>query len=652
MGGNGEPTAQSTNQPISQSPNPKSPTPNPTQPWHQRRVNAMSSVQAIYYSVFLATAGLICFVVVLFIRQTRANVVGARALMVLLSALGIWDITYALFWVEAFGVPRSLWLDITYVGVVIVPTALFIFSCQVVQVGSWLNRRVIGILALQPVFVLLLMFTDPWHNLFYAGKRALNVSMILYAGPVFWTNVAYSYTLTLVSTVLLARKWYQSQGLYRRQIGMILAGIGLTWLNSVIFVSGLTPLPGADNTPFFFSVTALIFAYALYRYRLLDVVPVARDLLVEHMQDGLLVLDADNRLLDINPTARRAIDPQGMWQIGQPVQRDTFAFPHLVDDFLRVTETRTELSVQPRVGDRRYFDLQISPLRDDRDHFVGRLVTWRDITQRKQLEIGLEAKVAQRTAALAEANEHLQELDRLKDEFVARIGHELRTPLTNIQLYLHLLDKASPEKRSTYMQTLGAETNQLQRLIENLLSIFHLSTDETDLTVVPVSVHPLLTQLAADRAQMVLDAGVNLQITPDPSQPLALADETVLREVLRRVLDNALNYAPNSAVTLSTHVGQRDDRSWICVRIQDTGPGVANSERTYLFDRFYRGQAAATYEISGTGLGLAVSRELMQRMGGEITLDAHTGQGTSFTLWLRPAPAMPAMRIQPKRTNL
>lgn len=608
----------------------------------------MSSAQEIYYSVFLATAGLLCFAIVLFIGQTRSNAVGARALMVLLSALGFWDITYAFFWVEAFGVPRLFWLDITYVGVVIVPTAIFIFSCQIVQADSWLNWRAIGLLALQPVIVLLLMVTDPWHNLFYAGNRALNVSMILYAGPVFWMNVVYSYTLVLVSTVLLARKWRQSQGLYRRQIGMILAGFGLTWLNSIIFIAGLNPLPGADNTPFSFSVTALIFAYALYRYRLLDVVPIARDLLVERMQDGLIVLDANHRLLDINPAARSALDPQGRWEIGKPAPREFLRFPQLIDELYAVTESHTVLTLD--TGNKGiYVDLQVMPLVNHQKRFVGRLLVWRDITEHKRLEEKLEERVAQRTAELAQANDRLMDLDRLKDEFVARVGHELRTPLTNIQLYLHLLGKASPDKRPGYMQTLSSEAHQLQRLIEDLLSISQLNHEESQIDTVPVDVNAVVAEVVKNRTPMALTTGVDLQVQVDVNLPLALADEAMLREVLRHLTDNALSYAPHSTVTLRTYVEQHPDQSWICLRVQDTGPGVAEHERDYLFDRFFRGETASSYEIPGTGLGLSICRLLMQRMGGEITLDEATTSGTAFTVRLRPALAVPTFIIRPSR---
>ncbi len=610
----------------------------------------MSSAQANYYSVFLATAGLICFAIVVFIRQTRYNAVGARALMVTLAALGFWDITYAFFWIEAFGVPRMVWLEITFVGVVIAPTATFIFSCQIVQADRWLNRRVITLLALQPVIVLLLIFTDPWHNLFFAGKLAPNASMILDAGPVWWMNVVYSYTLLLVATILLARKWRQSHGLYRNQIGMTLAGFGLTWFSSIIFVIGWNPLPDADNTPFSFSVTALIFAYALYRYRLLDVVPIARDLLVDRMQDGWIVLDTQNRLLDINPAAQRAIDPHGQWQIGQPLKPDLFPFPLLLDEYLSVTESRTEIDMGPdSAEERRYMDLQILPLVDAQQRFAGRLVVWRDITARKQLEIGLEAKVDQRTADLAAANQRLQDLDRLKDEFIARIGHELRTPLTNIQLYLHLLDKARPEKRPAYMQTLGTEANQLQRLIENLLNISNLSSDETKVTLTPVQVNTLVADLATDRAQIALTAGIDLQTQVDANLPPALADETMLREVLRHLMDNALNYAPHSTVILRTYVDQYLDQPWVCIQVQDTGPGVAEEERGYLFDRFFRGQAAASYEIPGTGLGLSICRVLMHRMDGEVTLEEATTPGAAFTVRLRPAPAAPILITRPSR---
>jgi hypothetical protein len=145
------------------------------------------------FSAALLLAGLICFIGGLIILQARRNALGSVPLMILMFALSWWDITYSLFWAKAPAPYPNFWLYITYVGVVIVPTAVLLFAMQISELNEWIKRPFVIGLCLVPVLVLTLMFTDSYHGLFFAGKATQNIGMILNAGPVYWANTIYSY---------------------------------------------------------------------------------------------------------------------------------------------------------------------------------------------------------------------------------------------------------------------------------------------------------------------------------------------------------------------------------------------------------------------------------------------------------------------------
>jgi len=195
-------------------------------------------------------AGAACLMVTIVVWQQSRTAAGTGSLIVLMLALSWWDITYAVFWIGAPGPTHFFWMDITYIGVVIIPAAFLVFALQLAQLEDWLKPPILLALTIEPVLVLVLMWTDPWHGLFFAGKRALNATLILDAGPVFWANVGYSYILVLITCILLVRVFLRSSGLYRRQAAMVLVAAGFPWLNSIMFVFGLNPLPNIDNTPF------------------------------------------------------------------------------------------------------------------------------------------------------------------------------------------------------------------------------------------------------------------------------------------------------------------------------------------------------------------------------------------------------------------
>ena len=256
----------------------------------------------------------------------------------------------------------------------------------------------------------------------------------------------------------------------------------------------------------------------------------------------------------------------------------------------------------------------------------------------------LERRVAARTRELTVAYEHLQDLDRLKDEFVSRISHELRMPIANMQLYLGLMQTGKPEKRDEYMQTLRRETARLTQLIEDLLEISRLDQGQASINLVPVDVNRLATLLQPDWQAAADARGLTFDLQCAPDLPPALADATLLTRALSNVVSNGLNYTPRGGrVTCGTVLvvapaeAGHSDGVWIKIVAQDSGPGIAPAEMSHVFDRFYRGKAARNYKVPGTGLGLAIAKEILEKLGGRITVDSVPDHGATFTLWLRPA---------------
>lgn len=401
----------------------------------------------IGYSALLFIAGTVCLLVAAIILQTRRAAPGATSLMALLLALAWWDITYAIFWAGTPAHSDYFWLDLTYIGVVTVPAAFFIFSLQISNLTHWLKRPLAALIYLEPGIVLLLLFTDPYHGLFFAGKRTANSAVILDAGPVFWLNVVYSYSLILLTTILLVRTFARSSGLYRRQVGVILIGLGITWLNSIIFVAGLNPLPGADNTPFSFTITAVAFAYALLQYQLLDIVPVARDVLIEKMTEGVLVIDVQERIVDINPAARRMLNvPLNV--LGRPIN-EVFSKWNRTDREALVS-ANTQFEIELGEGRKIHMDVQVTPIMDGRNRDIGRLIALHDITNLKnnQKELHLLATRDSLTEAINRG--HFMELALKEVQRAQRYDRPISLILMDLDYFKNIND--------TYGHAMGDQT--------------------------------------------------------------------------------------------------------------------------------------------------------------------------------------------------
>ena len=253
----------------------------------------------------------------------------------------------------------------------------------------------------------------------------------------------------------------------------------------------------------------------------------------------------------------------------------------------------------------------------------------------------LSETVSQRTAELEVALERAQDADRFKSEFVSNVSHELRTPLTAIKLYLSLLTRGRPEKRQAYLDTLHREASRLQNLIEGLLDLSRLDLGKTQANLEATDLNLLVGTLVTDRGELVADRGLRLDVELVEDLPPALADPKLFEQVLTNLLTNAINYtSAGGEIGLRTDVAEAGGQQWVTVSVADTGPGISQEEQTRLFERFYRGEAGWTSDVPGTGLGLAICKEIVNRHGGQITLESQVGCGSTFTVWLTLAPSL------------
>ena len=315
------------------------------------------------------------------IAWRRRAAPGASGLALLMLSLTVWSLTYAIRWMSSTQTAQYFWLDATYFGVAAYPLFLTVFTLQFTDRAHLLTRRNLILLSIEPVLTLLLLWTDHWHGLFYGGFRSTGT--ILNGGPWFWFNVLYSYILNFMMLGLFIQAYRRASLLFRRQAGIILIGMLIPFVGNAISLGGLNPFHDLDLTPILFIVSGLVYAFGLFRYQLMDVLPVARGQLIEYMRDGLIVLDAQNRIVDINPAAQEMTGVSSS-EVGKLAGITFSAWPGLAEIYSAVIETHTEISVSQNPP--RDLEVRVSPLFDLQQNLSGRLIVLRDITERKLTE--------------------------------------------------------------------------------------------------------------------------------------------------------------------------------------------------------------------------------------------------------------------------
>ncbi len=333
-------------------------------------------------------AGVLTGVVALFIGRKRA-IPGATALFILMIAITEWALGSALQIMSSKIFYKVLWGKLQYIGIVATPLACFIFVVQYSGQSKWLNWQTFLFLILIPFITLFLVWSYPrnilvWKSVTLETEGPFPMAVFSY-GSWFWVWTVYAYLLLFISVILLAQTFMRSPPLYRKQASVLLVGVVIPWIGNVTYVFDLGPLQHLDVTPLAFTATGLALAWGFLRFRLQDIVPVARETIFEGMRDGVLVLDARDRVVDINPTAQNIVGTSSSEVIGRSAREVFAGRDDLVNNYDASGEVHKELSIGGGEA-RRFYDLVMSPLFDRRKNPIGRLLVLRDISERKHAE--------------------------------------------------------------------------------------------------------------------------------------------------------------------------------------------------------------------------------------------------------------------------
>jgi PAS domain S-box-containing protein len=345
----------------------------------------------------------------------RRLMAGIAPFSILMLAVAEWSLGYALELAGADVPTKLFWLNIEYLGIVIVPAAWLTLALQYTGRTKWLAPRLLVLLSIEPLITLVLVWTNDIHHLIHA-KVGLEISsaftvLVITRGTWYWINVVYSFLLLLLGTALIVSfipTLRRSASVYRGQVSALCIAVLVPWVSNAVTDFGLSPLPNLDLTPLAFTVTGIAMAWSLFRFRLLDITPVARYAVVESMSDAVIVLDKYNRITDLNPAAQRLLGHTLSELVGQPAALVASAWSDQTERFRDVTEAHEEI-VLTVDGTPRSFDLRISPLSGRRGSLTGRLLVLRDITERKQAMEALErAREEQEDSAQENARLYLE----------------------------------------------------------------------------------------------------------------------------------------------------------------------------------------------------------------------------------------------------
>jgi diguanylate cyclase (GGDEF)-like protein/PAS domain S-box-containing protein len=287
---------------------------------------------------------------------------------------------------------KLFWSDIQVIGIVILPVAWLIFALQYTHTSPWLSRRLWLLLLVEPVVTIALVWTHPLRSLYFQN------AWLSYSGPFpvanysfgtwFWVHFIYSYLLFLAGAVLLILNLARTTYVNRTQFFVLLFSALLPLVFDVLDSAQLVPFPKQELTPLAFVFTEIAFGMGVFRFRFQDILPVARGALIENINDGVIVLDLQDRVVDMNPAARRILRHKG--SITQPIAQLLPAVSPLILNDRRAEDTWLEMQIGEAEAQRHY-ELRVSPIYLHPGKLSGRLIVLHDISEHRRLQAALQS---------------------------------------------------------------------------------------------------------------------------------------------------------------------------------------------------------------------------------------------------------------------
>jgi len=506
-------------------------------------------------------------------------------------------------------------VELQYLSISLFPAFWLLFVFKYLKDRAFLSMLGKAVLFIVPLVTLTLVFTNDAHHLYYLRigiEKYQGITLFRFAkGPWYFVHSIYFYCCLILGIVLLVRKADWNNYYFSRQTKSIIGATIIPAICNFLYLSGIRPSHGIDLTPCAFTVTTIAIAYSLIRYNLFDLLPIAREKVVEALQEGVMVLDDKSRVVFLNAAVKAIISDK------LPVEGSFISsvFPELA----KSDDKEIEIEVEPEI--RKIFSVTNSELKRGGFQKDGRVLLFKDITEQKQVE-----------ALLIQAKENAELTSKAKADFLSTMSHEIRTPMNAVIGFTQLLKQNAREDQKEYLDLIQYSGENLLALINDILDFSKIDADKVELEEADFDLKDLINKVRLTLQVKAQEKGIQLNATIDENIPgLLKGDRVRLGQIFINLVSNAVKFTEKGEVNILARVIHSADASTsIAFEVRDTGIGIPAEKQDSIFESFTQASSDTTRKFGGTGLGLAICKRLVELHGSIINLQSQPGKGSSF----------------------
>ena len=336
--------------------------------------------------ITLLLAAIMSLILAVFIWRRR-KILGIPALLGLLLSIALWSVASGLGYSVNSLIGKNFFTLVCYIGIVQLPVWFFLFTCEYTGVFGKVSGRLRFILWIVPIVSIIGVITNPLHQQFFTSSVLVSSGELIYHmvefGLWWWVHTAYSYLMIISAFFLLFQMFLVSSSQQRTQVLILVASSSIPFIFNVLYISGFKPYGFVDLTPVAFAVTGILFFWGMYSRNLFSVKPFALNTLFANLPDGIVVLDNEQNIVDINPSACRMLAMSDSQLKGYKLSK---VFPMQIDQDTLAHNTQCEVILDGVTA-----ELSMTPMKNHSGQIAGSLMILRDITDRKLAESELKS---------------------------------------------------------------------------------------------------------------------------------------------------------------------------------------------------------------------------------------------------------------------